>query len=258
MKSYRRARLSGIIFIGFLVLGLHAVDAQQRQSDSMRLKQYLRNKQIADSIEQARADKFKAYKKPNPNVVTYDSKGNKVERTVDKSGQKVTTTTIRIPPVLNRPFSADTIDKNAIELKVYKSKYRLQVFHKGKLLTAYKCVFGPNCTLQKQQEGDRRTPEGTFTILNVKDHDKWEKFMLLDYPNEESRRIFEEAKANKLIPANARIGGDIGIHGIWLNGDNVIDMKHNWTDGCVALKNKDVAELATIIQPGITRITIYR
>ncbi|QLH45758.1 MAG: hypothetical protein HWD58_09125 [Bacteroidota bacterium] len=64
MKSYRRARLSGIIFIGFLVLGLHAVDAQQRQSDSMRLKQYLRNKQIADSIEQARADKFKAYKSP--------------------------------------------------------------------------------------------------------------------------------------------------------------------------------------------------
>jgi murein L,D-transpeptidase YafK len=107
------------------------------------------------------------------------------------------------------------------------------------------------------QEGDRRTPEGTFTILNVRGHDKWEKFMLLDYPNEESRRIFENAKANRLIPESARIGGNVGIHGIWLNGDNVIDMKHNWTDGCVALKNKDVAELSQIIQPGVTQIIIY-
>lgn len=231
--------------------------AQQRQSDSMRLKQYLRNKQIADSVQKAKSEAYKAYKKPSVNVVTYDSKGNKVEHGMDQSGRKTKTTTYVVPAVLNRPFSPDTINKDSVQLKVYKSKYRLQVYHKGKLLTAYKCVFGPNCTQQKMQEGDRRTPEGTFTILNVKDHDKWEKFMLLDYPNEESRRIFENAKANRLIPESARIGGNVGIHGIWLNGDNVIDMKHNWTDGCVALKNKDVAELSQIIRAGFTQITIY-
>lgn len=82
--------------------------------------------------------------------------------------------------------------------------------------------------------------------------------MLFDYPNEESRRLHEQAKNTGFIPKEARIGGAVGIHGIWKNGDNVIDLKHNWTDGCVSLKNKDVDELSTLIIPGFTRITIER
>jgi murein L,D-transpeptidase YafK len=139
-----------------------------------------------------------------------------------------------------------------------KSKNRLQVYHKGNLLTAYKCVFGPFSLLQKQCEGDRRTPEGTFTIQTCKDHDKWDKFMLIDYPNDESRKLFEANKRNKIIPDNASIGGLVGIHGIWKDGDNVIDLKHNWTDGCVSIKNKDVEELAKLVKPGYTKITILK
>jgi lipoprotein-anchoring transpeptidase ErfK/SrfK len=232
--------------------------AQNRKAYSEQNKQYLNNKHIADSIQKAKQDAYKAYKKPNPNVVTYDSKGNKVETSIGKNGMKVTTTTIKLPSVLNRPFSIDTINKDSIYIKVFKSKNRLQVYHKGRVLTAYKCVFGPNDKSQKLCEGDRCTPEGTFTIINIKEHEKWEKFMLLDYPNEESKRNFELAKAKGEIPTTARIGGNVGIHGIWANGDNVIDMKHNWTDGCVGLKNSDVNELAQLIIPGVTRITIFR
>jgi len=231
--------------------------AQRRQEDSMRLRQLEYNRQQA---ELAKKKAMEAQNRPakTTEVVTYDSRGNRIETKSNSKGEKVTTTTITIPSALNRPFDPDTINPDSVSIKVFKSKYRLQVYHKGKLLTAYKCVFGPNCTMQKMQEGDRRTPEGTFTILDVKGHDKWEKFMLLDYPNEESRRIFEQAKANGLIPANARIGGSVGIHGIWSNGDNVIDLKHNWTDGCVSIKNRDVQELAKIVRPGVTKITIIR
>lgn len=248
-----------LFLLGFLIVGCLSSYAQSRQADSMKLKQYLYNKRIADSLKKKKEeDAFARYKKQNPNVVTYDSKGNKVEKSVGRDGTVTTTTTIIIPPVLNKPFNPDTVIKDSVRIEVYKSKNRMQIMYRGKVLTAYKCVFGPGKGEQKLMEGDRTTPIGIFTILDIRDHEKWEKFMLLDYPNEQSKRIHEDAKAKGQIPASARIGGNVGIHGIWANGDNVIDLKHDWTDGCVGLKNKDVIELSKIVLPGVTKINIRK
>lgn len=245
-----------LLLFSNIELSLHA---QSRQPDSLKNKQLAYNLKVRQEADKKKQEENKKkLSKPGPTVVAYDSKGNKIESGVAKDGAKVTTTTIVIPPVLNRKFSSDTIDVDSVAIRVLKAKQRLQVYHKGRLLTAYKCVFGPNPMLPKQCEGDRCTPEGTFTIQNCKDHQKWDKFMLIDYPNEESRRAFEEKKRNGLLPQNANIGGLVGIHGVWPNGDNVIDMKHNWTDGCISLKNADVEELARIIKPGVTRITILK
>ncbi len=256
-----RLNLKGMKFymLFILIFMSSMLHAQTRQADSLRIKQAQYLESLKEQDRKAREAAAMKESKKGATVVTYDSKGNKVETSsTTKKGEKVTTVVISKPPVLNRKFSLDTIITDSISLKVFKSKNRLQVYHKGKILTAYKCVFGPYHLLQKQQEGDRRTPEGVFTILSMKDHDKWDKFMLLDYPNEESQRLFEENKAKGLIPSQARIGGLVGIHGIWPNGDNVIDLKHNWTDGCVSLKNKDVEELATLIKPGVTQILIVK
>ncbi len=234
------------------------VFCQRRQADSLRLKQMQFNLKQREEAKQKKEQEVKESNAKAFVVVSYDSKGNKVETFKSNNGERVTTTTIKLPSPLNKKFDADTIDKDSVSIKVVKSKFRMSVMYKGKVLTMYKSVFGPYHLLQKQQEGDRRTPEGTFTILDVKKHDKWDIFMLLDYPNQESYMNFEKCKMNREIPESARIGGAVGIHGIWPNGDNVIDLKHNWTDGCVALKNKDVEELAKIIKPGVTKITILR
>ncbi|MGI9191818.1 MAG: L,D-transpeptidase family protein [Chitinophagaceae bacterium] len=248
-----------VFYVVFFFVGNENLMAQRRQSDSMRAKQEAYNKQLAEEKnKQIREQQQAAMAKKNAAVVSYDSYGNKIETGKSKTGEMVVTKSIVIPSSLNRPFSLDTIQKEAISIKVVKSKYRVYVYHGRNLLTSYKCVFGPNCTKQKLMEGDRCTPEGTFTISLSREHEKWEKFMLIDYPNEESRRLHEQAKNTGFIPKDARIGGAVGIHGIWKNGDNVIDLKHNWTDGCVSLKNKDVEELATLIVPGSTRITIER
>ncbi|MEZ5045671.1 MAG: L,D-transpeptidase [Chitinophagaceae bacterium] len=247
------------IILSFLVLLFGYIGlAQNRQADSLRVKQYLHNKHIADSLKKKKElDAYLKYKQNHPDVVTYNSKGERVEKSVARDGTITTTRIIRTAPVLNRPINPDTIDKQLIELRVYKSKYRMNIMYKGKVLTAYKCVFGANPKGQKLQEGDRHTPEGTFTILDNRLHDKWEVFMLLDYPTVESRNIHLDAKSRGLISPDARIGGNVGIHGIWNGGDNVIDLKHNWTDGCVGLKNADVIELSKLIMPGVTKITIY-
>ena len=188
-------------------------------------------------------------------VETFDSKGNKIQKIRKKNGQVVTHKVIKLGPVLDRPFDPDTIDKDHVVLQVYKKYDRVYVYYKGKFLTAYLCVFGKNKLGQKYREGDKRTPEGWFSITDVRAHGKWKYFMGIDYPNAESRKNHEFAKAKGLIPANSRIGGSVGIHGVWSGGDLAIKNKFHWTDGCVALANKNVALLAKICKPG-TRIYI--
>jgi hypothetical protein len=81
--------------------------------------------------------------------------------------------------------------------------------------------------------------------------------MLINYPNDSSVARFNTLKRKGQIPTAAKIGGAVGIHGIWKGGDDMIEMGVGWTDGCVALKNRDVEELYSIIGVG-TRVYIRR
>ena len=77
--------------------------------------------------------------------------------------------------------------------------------------------------------------------------------MLLDYPNEEARRKFQDRMANGLIPRGADIGGGIGIHGVeYATGirDYYVDRRINWTLGCISLKNGDINELYDVVKVG--------
>lgn len=177
----------------------------------------------------------------------------KVETRIGEDGKKQTV--IKLGPVLNRPFNPDTIDPNHVVIQIYKKHYRMYVYYKGNFLTAYNCVFGTKPIGQKLYEGDKRTPEGWFTITDVRNNSKWERFIELDYPNLESRKNHEQAKAEGRIPASSRIGGNVGIHGVWAGGDNVIESRFNWTDGCIALTNQNVIQLAKIVKPG-TRVYV--
>ena len=74
--------------------------------------------------------------------------------------------------------------------------------------------------------------------------------MMLDYPNQESYNKFNVRKSKGIVPASARIGGGIGIHGTWPHEDYQIDRFRNWTDGCISMRNKDVEELYNMISVG--------
>ena len=56
--------------------------------------------------------------------------------------------------------------------------------------------------------------------------------MALDYPTRDSHERFNRRKQRGEIPANAQIGGSIGIHGTWPREDFVIDHYKIWTEGC--------------------------
>jgi murein L,D-transpeptidase YafK len=158
-----------------------------------------------------------------------------------------------IKPAVN----PDTLDKDSVLVVVNKSNYDVEVYYKRKMIRAYKAVFGPKPQEDKRMEGDRCTPEGWFTIQNKNPNSKYDKFMGLNYPNDSSYARFNRLKSKGTIPQNARIGGDVGIHGIWKGGDDMIEKGICWTDGCIAIMNKDIEELYTFVGVG-TRVYVRK
>jgi len=147
--------------------------------------------------------------------------------------------------------SAHTFKRNSggespvgsIYIIIDKSDYELSVYDEQGWYATYPVVFGNNSLDDKKMEGDKKTPEGTFHIVRKRVHEKWYRFLSLDYPTKESWEKFKRRKQDGEIPASASIGGTTGIHGTWPNEDYIIDRYKNWTMGCVSMKNDDVREL---------------
>ena len=142
------------------------------------------------------------------------------------------------------------VDKKDISILIDKSDYTLQIVANNMTIKSYPVVFGPNPIDDKRREGDKCTPEGKFTIRDLYPHDKWSKFLWVDYPNEESWKKHNAAKTNGELDNDATIGGEIGIHGVPNNDESLIDEKINWTLGCISLKNKHIDEIYNYVTKG--------
>ena len=190
-----------------------------------------------------------------------DGKGNIVRTVQFEQGMMRVTQTIIMPkprPIgYVAPVNLDTLKSQYLRLVVSKSQYKLNVYYRGKLIRSYKAVFGPRPTQNKCMEGDRCTPEGSFSIASKNPGSKYTRFMGISYPNDSARIRFNKLKAEGVIPATATIGGNVGIHGIWPGGDDMIELGVGWTDGCIALKNKDIEELFSFVGVG-TQVIIKK
>lgn len=140
---------------------------------------------------------------------------------------------------------------------VDKSDYELNVYDDEGWYATYPVVFGSKDLSDKLMEGDRRTPEGVFRVISNKPHSKWHRMLMLDYPTQESWSKFRQRKAAGKIPASAKIGGGIAIHGTWPNDNIVVDDFTNWTNGCISLKNEDIDDINGFLKIG-TRVEIRR
>ncbi len=148
------------------------------------------------------------------------------------------------------------------ELYIYKDKRRLYVMDGDVLVRNYPVGLGKNPKGDKKYEGDGRTPEGNFFVCFKNPRSRFFKALALSYP---SRRHAEQAFSAGLIsptqyrdiilaldrllqpPWDTPLGGQIYIHGGGAYGD--------WTDGCVALYDSDMAELYQIADRG-TRVEV--
>jgi hypothetical protein len=88
-------------------------------------------------------------------------------------------------------------------------------------------------------------------------HRSWDKFIWINYPTEDSWKKHRQAKRDGIIDQSAKIGGEIGIHGVPAGTDNLIDLRMNWTLGCISLKNNDINDFYPFIKAG-TAVIIER
>ena len=82
----------------------------------------------------------------------------------------------------------------AVSIVIDKSEYELSVYDDKGWYATYPVVFGNNSLSDKKMEGDKNTPEGSFRITAKRVHEKWSRFLSLDYPTAESREKFNQRK----------------------------------------------------------------
>jgi murein L,D-transpeptidase YafK len=150
--------------------------------------------------------------------------------------------------LLATPLSA-TPQQKADLIVVKKSASRLYLQSKGVAFASFNVAFGANPKGHKQQEGDERTPEGTYAIDWKHAASGYYKALHVSYPN---ARDVASAKTKGINP-----GGAIMIHGQkngwgWIAP---ITQLFDWTNGCIALSNRDMDVVWNAVDPG-TRIHI--
>jgi len=134
-----------------------------------------------------------------------------------------------------------------ISILIDKSDYLLYVYVADSIVKSYPIVLGGNPIDDKLRQGDQCTPEGSFKMVSKYPHKSWSKFIWINYPTADSWQKHKQAKANGVIPKDAKIGGEIGIHGVPKGTDYMIKSGINWTLGCISLTNTNVNELYSLI-----------
>ena len=138
-----------------------------------------------------------------------------------------------------------------------KSEYELKVYDSEGWYATYPIVFGSKDLGDKMKEGDKKTPDGQFKVIQKKMHPKWGPELLLDYPNDINIKKFNERKQRGLLPKNAKIGSGIAIHATRPEEEWTVDNFYNWTDGCISVKYTEMKDLFSYIPIG-TPVTIQR
>ena len=168
---------------------------------------------------------------------------------------KVDKTPYEIRTCLNELSTGAEIRQDQLidRLVAYKSKRKIEGYRHGKKVFESAMSLGKNGDKGNEiQAGDYRTPEGTYTIVRKKCDPRLYRSLMISYPNSA-----DIARSNAV---GAKPGGYITIHGQpkW-NADGRGDaytLAHDWTEGCMAVPNKKMAQLWAGVKNGIP-ITIH-
>ncbi|MBL9061069.1 L,D-transpeptidase family protein [Tabrizicola sp.] len=124
------------------------------------------------------------------------------------------------------------------QVQVHKADRKMYLFHNEKVLKAYDIGLGFAPVGHKQFEGDGKTPEGQYFISYKNPDSQYHLSLGISYPNEADIAFAESQDKSP--------GGDIFIHG----GPNTRVSKRDWTWGCVALTDKEIEIVYSMVKPG--------
>jgi len=136
----------------------------------------------------------------------------------------------------------------SVELIIKKSTFTLDVIAGDSVMRSFRIALGKNAG-DKQRRGDNRTPEGTFTIVQIQRSGSW----IHDF------RDGKGEIAGAYGPWFLRLGDGethmkwrgIGIHGT----HDPSSIGKLTTEGCIRLKNNDLEQLRALVKVGM-RVTV--
>ena len=129
---------------------------------------------------------------------------------------------------------------------VEKSKRLMHVYHDKESIVTFRIALGRSPTGRKTCQGDNKTPEGHYHLTGHNPRSNYYKALKISYPSAADR---ERARKKGCDP-----GGDIMIHGLE-NGFGWVGRTHrsiDWTNGCIAVTNKEMDILYQMIRDGST------
>jgi murein L,D-transpeptidase YafK len=141
-------------------------------------------------------------------------------------------------------WAAASTGDRADKIVVNKSKRELLLSRSGKVIRTYRIALGKNPVGPKLRKGDRKTPEGVYSISGRNAASAYHRSLRISYPNAADRI---RARRQGVDP-----GGDIMIHGL-PNGQGYVGASHrliDWTDGCIAVTDAEIEEIWRLVPDG--------
>lgn len=133
---------------------------------------------------------------------------------------------------------------------IEKRDRRLTLLAEGRVVLTFTVGLGASPELDKEREGDHRTPEGTFYLCSRNSASAFHLFLGVSYPGPAAAErglkeglitrtqrdaILRAWNAKAITPQFTALGGLVGIHGGGHGSD--------WTWGCIALDDGDIEAL---------------
>ncbi len=161
-------------------------------------------------------------------------------------------------------------DEDEVWVLVDTGQLTVSVMQGEELLRKYDNIaIGSNGPSVARLVSDQTTPLGEFRISRINPRSRFRLFMAIDYPTmDHARRALADGRispqeylavSNAWLggeppPQDTRLGGYLGIHGVG-DGSKEIHGRVNWTDGCIAVTNEQIEELAGLVGVG-TRVSV--
>ena len=141
---------------------------------------------------------------------------------------------------------SSSISKDKIDfIIVNKEKRNIVLLKNRKIIDVYKISLGFEPIGTKVKRGDGKTPEGLYFIEEKIRNSSFFLALKISYPNPWDIR--------RAIELDYHPGGQIMIHGVPNLGfdKNYHNTKNDWTEGCIALSNKEIEALWNKVDKGI-------
>jgi len=158
--------------------------------------------------------------------------------------------------------------QGALHIVVLKRQHLLEVVQGDRIVRLYRVSLGFTPLGPKQIRGDGKTPVGLYTVYDKRPSDRFRWFLALNYPSSgDADRAFNAGlisadtwadiwladKRGERPPWSTALGGFVGIHGTGAGGrKGQLRLISDWTDGCIAVSDRDIEELYQVIPVGTT------